>query len=525
MSYNNGKNNASGGSGLSLQTEVPGGMASSNNYASVSESINEMQNLIEKKQIKEETIERVFPGYLDEKFQSIIERTEIYSNTALSGWDSQDFIQFDIDPSDSQRYIPSNIRLLMYAKLRSTAGTNVPPNVIPVENFFKKYFKKIELRNKLSNELINKDIEYSSDIQEFLQHFKYDKEDYKHSIEDRNQSLCEVLGRRLGKNKSYKRLSERINSPEKNKWDTITKFEIPLSILHPFFKISEKMWMSINVKLFMETDWKKLFEAVPTADVTDQTIELAKVEKNKSKAPELIYPIYTVSPEYRQNEMELFKENQTYDYGNYVKIHKRPTTIIKGADSSIIDVLGINERPNYMIIQIQSLTADQHASHYDNTFEDAAQKLLKRVIVTGCYNETGMKIINYELDNDNRPGDKYELYGSLRRLTNGTPVYALNTNLIDTKYMKNFITEDEFNKGFDDKNVSGCYPLVIDLSDSKGSYYDSDDNIDIKSPKMQVSLYFKKQTTEQYNIIITVLTKSKIVLERNENGLAVITKY
>ena len=195
----------------------------------------------------------------------------------------------------------------MYAKLISTAGTKVPANVIPVENFFKKYFKKIELRNKLSNELINKDIEYSSDIQEFLQHFKYDKEDYKHSIEDRNQSLCEVLGRRLGKNQTYKRLNKRITSPEKNKWDTITKFEIPLSILHPFFKISEKMWMSINVKLFMETDWKKLFEAVPTADVTDQTIELAKVEKNKSKAPELIYPIYTVSPEYRQNEMELFK--------------------------------------------------------------------------------------------------------------------------------------------------------------------------------------------------------------------------
>ena len=32
----------------------------------------------------------------------------------------------------------------------------------------------------------------------------------------------------------------------------------------------------------METDFKKLFEAVPTADVTDQAIELAKVKKNKS---------------------------------------------------------------------------------------------------------------------------------------------------------------------------------------------------------------------------------------------------
>ena len=59
-----------------------------------------------------------------------------------------------------------------------------------------------------------------------------------------------------------------------------------------------------------------------------------------------------------------------------------------------------------MIIQIQSLTAAQHNSHYDNTYEDIAQKLLKRIIVTGCNNENGMKIINYELDNDNRPGDK-----------------------------------------------------------------------------------------------------------------------
>ena len=124
--------------------------------------------------------------------------------------------------------------------------------------------------------------------------------------------------------------------------------------------------------------------------------------------------MYTVSPEYRQNEMELFKENQTYDYGNNMKIHKRPKNVIKGADSSIIDIIGIIERPNYMIIQIQSLIAAQHNNHYDNTYEDIAQKLLKRNIVTGCNNENGMKIINYELDNDNRSGDKYELYGALR---------------------------------------------------------------------------------------------------------------
>ena len=42
---------------------------------------------------------------------------------------------------------------------------------------------------------------------------------------------------------------------------------------------------------------------------------------------------------------------------------------------------------------------------------------------------------------------------------------------------------------------------------------------------MQVTLYFKESTKIEYNVIITILTKSKIVLERNENGLAVITKY
>ena len=60
-----------------------------------------------------------------------------------------------------------------------------------------------------------------------------------------------------------------------------------------------------------------------------------------------------------------------------MKIHKRPKSVIKGADSSIIDIIGINERPDYKIIQIQSLTAAQHNSHYDNTYEDIAQNYLK----------------------------------------------------------------------------------------------------------------------------------------------------
>ena len=91
--------------------------------------------------------------------------------------------------------------------------------------------------------------------------------------------------------------------------------------------------------------------------------------------------------------------------------------------------------------------------------------------------------------------------------------------------MKNFIQESDYNSRFKSTNISGCYPLVIDLSDSKGSYFDTDDNIKIISPKMQVTLYFKESTKIEYNVIITILTKSKIVLERNENGLAVITKY
>ena len=106
--------------------------------------------------------------------------------------------------------------------------------------FLKKFFKKIELRNKRSNELINKDIKYSSDIEEFLQYWKYDKDDFQNLIERRNQELCNVVERRLKKDETNTRLHERLGSVEKTKWNVLDKFDIPLSMIHQLFKTVKK---------------------------------------------------------------------------------------------------------------------------------------------------------------------------------------------------------------------------------------------------------------------------------------------
>ena len=88
----------------------------------------------------------------------------------------------------------------------------------------------------------------------------------------------------MKKDETNTRLHERLESVEKTKWNALDKFDIPLSMIHPFFKISEKMWISVNVKLFLEMDYTKLFKAKPIADVTNPLEVLAKVVISKKKS-------------------------------------------------------------------------------------------------------------------------------------------------------------------------------------------------------------------------------------------------
>ena len=65
--------------------------------------------------------------------------------------------------------------------------------------------------------------------------------------------------------------------------------------------------------------------------------------------------------------------------------------------------------------------------------------------------------------------------------------------------MKNFIQESDYNSKFKSTNISGCYPLVIDLSDSKGSYFDTDDSkgsyFDSELEPCYMNYYYKNHIT------------------------------
>ena len=53
--------------------------------------------------------------------------------------------------------------------------------------------------------------------------------------------------------------------------------------------------------------------------------------------------------------------------------------------------------------------------------------------------------------------------------------------------MKNFVSWDDYRKGITDPGT-GNFPLVFDLSDSKGMYLGTSDNNSHLSPKIQVNI-------------------------------------
>ena len=372
---------------------------------------------------------------------------------------------------------------------------------------------------------MNQDIEYKTDVPELMKHWYYDAADFKHTEGIRNQSLVETIGRRTKKDASNLRLTKRFTSTEQAIWKNMTMFEIDMSKIHSFFGINNLMWVPLQIKLYFNDDYRQLFEIRPTEDIDEANVYDTQygIIWDESFPPQIILPLYEMSASYQQQDAELFKQNGVYDLGNYSKPSIPIQTIPKGADQITMDISGITERPEWLVIQVQSLTAKMHLSHYDSTHEDIAQNIIKRVVITGIETPSGTKEIDFEVNNANKKADQLMSYNALKRFTTNAPLFTTNSVLMGTDYMGNFVKKSDFQKGATDKS-KGVFPLVFDLSDSKGNYDGSSDDNCYLSSQLQFNLYLNNDTEEQYNVVVTVITAGKYVLYMNDNGQPGIKK-
>lgn len=514
------------GSNLRSQIDVIGGQASGDTYADVADSLDRANDLINKNQIQKNTIIDTFPGYLPDQFQKNITDSQYRVVYAEQGWDTQKYMTFIISPGSGRRYNPSHAKIYFKANIEKTDGTALGDNALPVENFYAKLFKKIEITNLNTGTLVNKNIEYNSDLFDLMSNWYYDGADYKHVENTRNQKLVQTVGRRVtAANNTNERLEKRFSDNEQKKWAAKTMFDIDLAKVHSFFGINTLMWVPLEMKFYLNDDYRQLFEIKPAADVDAADIYKTEytIKYDNSFPPQIIMPEFSMSPSYQQQDAELFSQNGIYDLGNYVKPYKRIQTISLGADQATIPITGITERPEWLIIQMQSLTSLEHQTHYDSTHEDLALNLIKRVVISGLETVDGVKEIDFEVNNPNKIVDQLTAYNALRRFTTNAPTFATNTALRETNYLGNFLTESEFMYGATKKD-KGCFPLVFDLSDSKGTYDGASDDNSYLSPKIQCSIYLNNATITTYNILLTVVTTGKYALSMNDNGQPVIIK-
>ena len=521
----------SAGNPLGTQTTVPSTNASPNApLLNLKRNIEEIGDIIQNKEAEKETIANDFPGYLPERYQDNVNAVEMNKMFTHNGWDSQNYLSFNIEVADKDRYIPYNMKLIFKGNFKKSDDQDFPANAIPVEGFYRKLFKKIEIKNKLTNELVNKDVEYDVDIFDFCDNFHYDETAFKHLENKRNQTLCNKVGRRLtvaNNGNTNNRLKERFeggNNSEWNKWAKKNLFIVDMSRIHSFFCIKSFLWAPIEIRLYFNTEMKSLFEVVPAADVGNGALdEVCKFVYDKKFEPSIVCPVFKMSEEYDSKDRSLFQTNPIYDLENYAKVYKYPIKTLTGQASAHVDMRGVKERPEFLIVQISSITAAEHLSHYDNTHEDVALGLIKRLFLRNVNTATGVRTFDIEPNNGNKIEDQIMLYNNFRRLANGACSVATDSELRNTDYIKNFITFEEFVATT--KTIANeRYPLVIDLTDSLGLYGGTNDKPDQTSPLMQLELIFNQNLTQQYSIETIVITTGKYALHLNDNYSAQITK-
>ena len=260
-----------------------------------------------------------------------------------------------------------------------------------------------------------------------------------------------------------------------------------------------------------------MFEAIPQAEIkgADEYAEPAKIVFDDTFTPQISYQETQMTELYIAEDDETYRQNLVYDFGNRRKINVEQKNVSKGAASATVSVNGLKNRIEYIAIQIQSLTGSEHGSVYDNTLEDHAMKLISKIIIKNLQTPTGAEIKTFDLTNDiQHRVDQRELYGAFRRFVNGSPVTATNTALKHTEYMRNMPTEKDYWSRRDaaKANQDDCYPIIIDCSDSKGLFNNTQDNTKYTTPTINIELVFKQNLDKNYNIVITTFQTGKYVL-------------
>lgn len=505
--------------------DVTTGVPSS--FAGIVETVDSMNNLINQRKVKMERVAKLHPGYLPDQYQNSIDSTKIVYGYAQQGWVAQNFIQFEIQPKGNEYYNPSTMKLTLRMALKSANGVAaLPANIIPVENFERKLFNKVKIENVDTKDDVNNKVEYTSDLLELADHFFLDRTAFNQEPEGRNQSLCQSIGRRLVANATNARLEARraVHATYRDK----QTWEIDLSKIDNFFKINRPLSIPIVITLYFETNQKKLFEAVPTANIAANAVynEPAKIVFTESFTPQISYGVTTMSAMYVGEDQELFEENKIYDLGEYPKITVEQKSMQTGAQNCVVFLRGLQHRINFLAISIQSLTGQEHGSVYDSTLEDRAMSLIDKFIIKNIYTPNGIENRTYTLTNDiQHRTDLDELYAGFRRFCTGAPVTATNHFLKKTDYLRNFPTKTVYlaPREVAVAAATGCYPIIVDLTDSKGIFDGENDNQKFVSPLIEVEIVFKQNAAQDYNVVLTAFQKGNYVL-KNEKGLYSIKK-
>ena len=416
---------------------------------------------------------------------------------------------------------PANIHICFPIKIKkkSNNSSDIDDDLITVNNFFAHWVKEISITKYGSDRELPPTFspweiyQYSDQMLKHLpkdslkaiqKHFLYSKKPvyYGNTAYDRRSFNSKDLTTTVLNAAQITELKKR-HAKDLNIDDRIELFHdqladefiyrIPLRYFSDIGKINFPTKIDYRIKMFLETDMKRLFESRKVLAASTTSAAAPDAEILFTRAPFIQYGQILLDKNFRQHLETIMVSKKIIRMDAQKTPIQKTYEIKQGSDSLNVECLGANRQFDWLEISMVNDKSDKHSTIYDSyNRELAAQKIktLQLSNFTEIYSLTNEK--KYSIDNLTQKHLLYKQFVAWN--CNGSGVAPL-TDYMDNPISRELPDEEEY---FSLKSDERIY---LDLRASSG-YVKEAEKLERNNSKINLQITLKKAV--QFNLRVRI---------------------
>ena len=397
------------------------------NYNDAKEKVQKIRDLISMVKYDAD-LAKYIPDLMDLAIQGMLDDIDTREKVAHPSYKDKEQLDFQILLTENYYVNPANIHICFPIKIKkkSNNSSDIDDDLITVNNFFAHWVKEISITKYGSDRELPPTFspweiyQYSDQMLKRLpkdslkaiqKHFLYSKKPvyYGNTAYDRinfNSKDLTTTGLNTAQiTELKKRHAKDLNIDDRTELfrDQLADefiYRIPLRYFSDVGKINFPTKIDYRIKMFLETDMKRLFESRKVLAASTTSAPAPDAEILFTRAPFIQYEQILLDKNFRQHLETIMVSKKNNKNGCSKTPIQKTYEIKQGSDSLNVEFLGANRQFDWLEISIVNGKSDKHSTIYGSYNRQLAAQKIKTLQLsnfTEIYSLTNEK--KYSIDN------------------------------------------------------------------------------------------------------------------------------